>query len=68
MDCMQAIAGIRPHIQEQQATQRSNSQRMEALQTEVNKLSKQAMDAERRYIPSCTGFFTIHVQCCPEQW
>lgn len=60
---MQAIGGIKPHIQEQQATQRSNSDRMEALQAEVNKLSKQAMDAERRYIPSCTCCFTISVEC-----
>lgn len=48
LGCVQVIAGIRPYIEEQQTSQRSNTQRMEALQTEVNRLTKQAQDAENR--------------------
>lgn len=68
LDCVQVIAGIRPHIQEQQTSQRSNSQRMEALQIEVNRLAKQAQDAEKRYIPPSSSFlFLIKGLCCPLQ-
>ena len=68
LGCVQVIAGIRPYIEEQQTSQRSNSQRMEALQTEVNRLTKQAQDAENRYILSSFSLFVIKSLCCPLQW
>ena len=58
MDCVQVIAGMTPHILEQQALQRSNSERMEALQAEVHRLGKQAQDAKKRYIPSSCFLFS----------
>ena len=67
LDWLQVIAGMRPHIQEEQALQLSNSQRIEVLQSEVNELAKQAQDAEKRYILLSSFLFLIMVLCCPLQ-
>lgn len=65
MDCVQVIAGVKPHILDQEASIRSNSQRMKDLQAEVNRLAKQAQDAQKRYSPSSSCFLSYQGAVLP---
>ena len=56
--CVQVIDGMRPYIQEQQAAVRRNTERMDALDDEVKRLTKEVQDAKARY--RCA-------LCCPLQ-